>query len=145
MSSCQMRVSYMNCMFSYQSLSKPTSNENLFQSLLFVKFYLQYSNLFSDRLAIRQRGRHRTARLRDVHPIHCLSWLDPAVMLVAPHDQVQKVGQACLGDEVLAAAFRTVLVQHKQVEPEPVIWHLVKGYLVMIFVRQVGQKRICFL
>ena len=43
--------------------------------------------------------------------------LDPAVVLVAPDDQVEEGGQEALGDVAGGAALGAILVKHQQVEP----------------------------
>lgn len=78
---------------------------------------LQDPDFLLDRLALRQRRRHRRSRLGDESfgsPVHLR--LDAAVVLVSPDDEIEEARQFVLGDEIEASAVRSILVQDHHVE-----------------------------
>eukprot|EP00411_Alexandrium_monilatum_P079144 CAMPEP_0175625248 /NCGR_PEP_ID=MMETSP0096-20121207/70370_1 /TAXON_ID=311494 /ORGANISM="Alexandrium monilatum, Strain CCMP3105" /LENGTH=438 /DNA_ID=CAMNT_0016930577 /DNA_START=149 /DNA_END=1462 /DNA_ORIENTATION=+ len=88
-----------------------------------VRPNVYHDDVLDLRLPHRQRCRHRGARLHDVELAHrTLLWVDVAIVLMAPDDKVQEVGQHLLMNGGLVGhtalvALVPVLMQDHDVEP----------------------------
>ena len=93
---------------------------------LVISSDVEDTNMLRDGLAFTERSRHRRSRLTDEERLVSGLGLDPAVVLVAPDDEVEEWRNEAVRDVVGGASLGSVLVKDQDVAPA--VWLLLRSH-----------------